>query len=125
MKTTLTAICVFTLLATGFLSLSLLILQPPRADYHLWFVTAAFFLVQGGLTLAVLFDKGPKSLRYATLIGGAGIIWAGAAALYRTLSGPHFEGYALVLGFALIVQGALPLAVMGTQLFKTETPAAE
>jgi hypothetical protein len=46
-------------------------------------------------------------LRYAAAAGGAAIAALGASSVYSTVSGPHFEGYALVLGAALVLQGLL------------------
>src|SRR5262245_52453818 len=48
--------------------------------------------------------------RLLTLAGAAGIVWAGSAAVVRTLSNPHFEGFALVIGSVLVLQGLLTTA---------------
>jgi hypothetical protein len=79
MKMILTAICVFTVLATGYLSVSLLILQPPHANYPQWFLSAAVFVTQSGLTLIALFAAGRKVLPYVVMIGGVAIAWFGRA----------------------------------------------
>jgi hypothetical protein len=119
MKTILAAICVLTILATGYLSVSVLILHPPRANYSQWFLSATVFVAQSGLTLAALFAAGRKALPYVVVIGGAGILWLGISAVYGTVHGSHFEGYALVLGSGLTLQGVLTLAVVGSRLIKT------
>jgi hypothetical protein len=108
-KTALAAICIFTLLATAYLTASLLILRPPRANYQQWTLVAAVILVQGALTLFALRAGSPKGLRYAAAAGGAAIAALGASSIYSTVTGPHFEGYALVLGSMLVVQGLLTL----------------
>src|SRR5690242_4807637 len=118
MKNILAAICVFTVLATGYISVSLLVLQPPRANYSQWFLSAALFVAQSGLTLIALFAAGGKLLPYAVMLGGAAIAWSGISALTR-INGPHFEGFALVLGAGLVLQGLLTLAVIGSRLIKT------
>jgi len=51
LKTALLAMCAFTLLATGYLSLSLAILRPPRANYPAWFLMATLFVAQSVVTL--------------------------------------------------------------------------
>jgi hypothetical protein len=51
MRTVLAAISAFTVLATSYLSVSLVILRPPRANTQVWIPMAALFLVQGVLTL--------------------------------------------------------------------------
>jgi hypothetical protein len=109
-KTALAAICAFTLLATAYLTASLLILRPPRANYQQWTLVAAVIFVQGALTLFALRPGSPKGLRYVAVAGGAAIAALGASSIYSTVSGPHFEGYALILGSALVVQGLLTLA---------------
>jgi hypothetical protein len=115
MKTILAAICVFTVVATGYLSLSLLVLQPPRANYSQWFPGAAVFMAQSGLTLIALFTAGRKVLPYGVMVGGGAIIWFGISAVTR-VNGSHFEGYVLVLASGLILQGVLTLAVVGSRL---------
>ena len=109
LKTALAAICLLTLFATVYLSASLLILQPPRANYPQWAFVASAIIVQGALTLVALRAGGPRGLRYAAAAGGAAIAALGASYIYSTVSGPHFEGYALVLGSMLVVQGLLTL----------------
>jgi hypothetical protein len=108
-RTALAAICAFTLLATAYLTASLLILRPPRANYQQWTLVAAVILVQGALTLFALRAGSPKGLRYVAAAGGAAIAALGASSAYSTVSGPHFEGYALVLGSMLVIQGLLTL----------------
>ena len=109
MRATLAAVCACSLLATAYLTASLLVLRPPRANYQQWALIATLVVVQGVLTLIAI-RLGRSPLRYATAAGGAALAALGAWWVYRTLSGPHFEGYALVLGSAMVVQGLLTLA---------------
>jgi hypothetical protein len=108
-KTALAAICIFTLAATVYLSGSLMVLRPPGANYQQWAFIASAILVQGALTLVAMRAGSPRVLRYAAAAGGAAIAALGAPSLYSTVSGPHFEGYALVLGSTLVIQGLLTL----------------
>jgi hypothetical protein len=111
LKTALAAVCALTLLATVYLSLSLVVLQPPRANYRAWFTIAPLLLAQGAITLAALTGiLSARWLQWLALAGAVAATGAGAAAVYTTISGAHFEGYALVLGAALALQGALTLA---------------
>ena len=110
LKTAVAAICLFTLSATVYLSASLLILRPPRANYPQWALVAGAIIVQGALTLLAIRAGRSKGLRYAVAAGGAAIAALGASSVYNTVSGPHFEGYALVLGSMLVVQGLLTIA---------------
>ena len=114
MRTALAAICAFTLLATAYLTASLLILPPPRANYQQWTFVATVIVAQGVLTLSALFASRQPAVRYAAQAGGFAIAVIGAWSVYRTLSGPHFEGYAVVLGSALVLQGALTFLVFLT-----------
>ncbi len=110
MKTVLAVVCSFTALATAFLSLSLIVLRPPRASYQEWFLMAALFMAQSVLTLVAISGAFSGTwIRWLLLVGGVAIIWVGASWAHATVSGPHFEGYALVLGSALVVQGVLTL----------------
>jgi hypothetical protein len=107
MRTALALLCGCTLLATVYLSVSLAVLRPPRANYQQWAVIAATIVAVGVLTLAALVVD--RSARLAAAVTAGGIVLAviGVVSVYRTVSGDHFEGYALVLGSALVVQGAL------------------
>jgi len=62
------------------------------------------------LTLIAVQPRSPQGLRYVSAAGGAILAALGARWVYGTISGPHFEGYALVLGCATAVQGLLTLA---------------
>jgi hypothetical protein len=110
MKALLAVICPLTLLATAYLSLSLVILHPPRANYVQWFLMAVLFIAQAALTLAAIAGAVSVSgglIRWVLVAGGAAVTFVGALWLRATLSGVHFEGYALVLGSMLVVQGVL------------------
>lgn len=110
LKALLAAVCVFTLLATIYLSLSLAILRPPRVNYVIWSVMATLFAVQSGLTLfSVAGPAGASRMRWLLVAGALALIGIGGWWALSTLSASHFEGYALVLGSAVAVQGLLTL----------------
>src|SRR5215467_2871055 len=110
MRTTLALVCTVTLAATVYLTLSLLILRPPNANYQEAFLLAALFIAESALTLAVLAGVLQGAWARWTILGGALVAgWAGAAGVRATLSSSHFEGYALVLGSFVVVQAALTL----------------
>jgi hypothetical protein len=113
MRTALAAICTLTLLATAYLSLSLLILRPPRANLGAWFTLAAFLAAQGALTLASLgtIIAARGAVRTAVLAGGAALSVVGVWMVRDTLTSSHFEGYALVLGALLVAQSVVTVAV--------------
>jgi hypothetical protein len=87
------------------------------------FGMSVLFVLQSLLALAVV--NGVLSAwawRLTALAGAAGIIWAGGAALANTLTGPHFEGFALVIGTALIGQGLVTIEQLITSGF---TPSSK
>ena len=112
-KTALTAMCVLLLLATAYLSLSLLILNPPRANFPVWFTLAAVFTIQSVLTLAaVRMERPPTGLRVAVAAGACLLVGIAIWRVRATLNSSHFEGYNLLLGAMLVVQGALTLVAL-------------
>jgi hypothetical protein len=114
MKTALTAVCVLLLLAVGYLSLSLVVLDPPRANFSAWFALAGILIAQTVLTLIALTRPQPPAALRQVVVGGA--LALAAIAVWRvraTLTGAHFEGYNLVLGALLFVQAALTVGLWG------------
>jgi hypothetical protein len=121
MRKTLTAVATFTLIASCWLTLMNVVLHHPGYPWQA--VVFALFIVQSALTLAVLAPGAVARtrgwIRWFVAIGAVGILYAGAAAVVQQLSraafdparpgAPHFEGYALVIGFAFAVQGILTL----------------
>src|SRR5690349_8071957 len=103
MRTALAAVCAFTLCAVAYLSLSVLILRPPRVNYQESLLLAALFVATSALTLAALAGISRGWIRWTVVGGAMAIIWTGAAAVRATLVSTHFEGYALVLGSVLVV----------------------
>ena len=111
-RTALTAVCAFTILAAVYLSASLFVLAPTHADDTRWAISAGVIAMVGLLTLYTLAAPASRALRYATAAGAVLVAVGGAASVYRTISGTHFEGYALVLGAALVVQAGLSLSYL-------------
>ena len=121
MRTVLNGLCWFTVAASCWLGVMFVVLQ--RAGYERGLALAALFVVQSLLTLAVTTGWLTAGWgRLLALTGAAGIVWAGGAAIAATLNGPHFEGYALVIGVALVVQGLLTAGQLITTHF---TPSSK
>src|SRR5258706_15981466 len=95
-KTALAAICTFTLLATAYLTASLLVLRPPRANYLQWTLVAAVILVQGALTLFAMRAGVAKGLRYVVAAGGAARFAPRAFSGFTTGFRPPFVSVTLV-----------------------------
>ena len=107
LKTALAAICILVVLAVGYLTLSVIVLRPPRVNYSTWITVASVVLVLSGMTLAAL--TGVAALRGAVIAAGALLALLGGCLIQQTVTGAHFEGYALLLGSMLIAQGSLAL----------------
>jgi hypothetical protein len=104
----LAASCWLTLFATAYLSLSVIVLRPPRLNYSAWFLMAGFFVAQSVLTLVTVAGSARSTWSRRVLIaGGVAIASTGAWWVHETVSGPHFEGYALILGSWVAIQGTL------------------
>jgi len=96
--------------ATLWLSGSLLVLAPARANHARWFLAGAVILTHGSLTLAATAAEYPSERLRTTLAAGAAVLLAlAAASAFQLLSEPHFEGFRLVLTPLLTLQGALTL----------------
>lgn len=104
----LAAACVVTVAAVAFLTLSVVVLQPPGGPGSGWAALATLLCAQSFLTLFVVLARpsGPWP-RLLSSAGGAAILWLGASWVRASLVAPHFEGYALLLGSIVAVQGAI------------------
>jgi hypothetical protein len=109
-RNALLAVCALTVLAVVYLTLSVVILRPPRANLTAWLPLAAVVITQCALTVATIF-KPTSGLRLLVAAGAAGLVVVGAWMARETLASDHFEGYALLLGAMLALQGALTFAV--------------
>ncbi|HYM23975.1 MAG TPA: hypothetical protein VEU08_12235 [Vicinamibacterales bacterium] len=111
LRTALAAISVLVVLAVGYLTLSVIVLRPPRVDYPAWFATASAIVVLSGVSVAAL--SGAARLAGAALAAGAALTLLGGWMIQQTLANSHFEGYQLVLGAMLVVEGCLAVSVFG------------
>jgi len=104
------ALCAATVLASAYLSLSLVILRPPLANYGLWAIEATLFAVQGALTIAALVRGGSLAAWSRALLTAGGIVLVviGVSALSAAAT-RHVEGYSVLLGAMLTVQGVLTI----------------
>jgi hypothetical protein len=111
MRRLLTGVCCVTIAASCWLATMSLVLH--RTGYRQQMGVALLFVVQSLWTLAVLAGQLPslwsKLSRIVLVPGAVGLAATGGRAIAANLSGPHFEGYALVIGAVLILQGVLTL----------------
>jgi hypothetical protein len=120
-KNLLAVSCAATLVATGYLSLSLLVLSSPRANFTVWFELAAVLGAQSLATIiAINLPRPPAALRYAVASGALLLLLIATWRVRATLTGAHFEGYNLLLGAILVVQGVLTFRVV--RLFRSFPP---
>ena len=68
--------------------------------------------IQGLATVLFLIREGRSMFRTLILTGAAGLVLLGAVAVKRTFDGAHFEGFVLLVGSSLILQGATTLMVV-------------
>jgi hypothetical protein len=106
-------VCGATMGAVAFLSLSLLILRPPRANYRAWLVEAVLVLLLTGVTFAWA-RAGETRVRWSRpllLLGSLALAAFGTGSVYRELT-RDFEGYGLVLGALFSAQALLTLVLL-------------
>ena len=56
------------------------------------------------------------------LLGAAGLTWVGVSAVVSNLTGPHFEGFAVIIGVLLVLQGLFTAGALVTSLW---TPSSK
>jgi hypothetical protein len=104
----LAAACCGTVLATVYLSFSVIVLHPPRFNYAAWLPLAGYFVLHSVVTLFVFAGSSHQRWTRRVLLGSSvAIASVGALWAYATASAPHFEGFALVLGSWIAIQGIL------------------
>jgi hypothetical protein len=74
---------------------------------------AVCIVIQGLATVLLMMWQGRLIFRVIVLAGAVAVAVLGAAAIIRILNAPHFEGFVLLIGAALIVQGMMALVVVG------------
>jgi len=112
LKSALAAICILVVLAVAYLTLSVVVLRPPRVNYAAWLATASVVAALSGLTLTAAWSAGrPEGLRYPAAAAGVVLFALGTWLVTTTLRSEHFEGYALLLGAMLAVEGTLSVIV--------------
>ena len=105
MKAALSWISVFTAVAGVWLAVMENVLK--HAGYEERTAIAACIAIQSLATLLLLMLDGRSLFRALVLIGALGVTVEGVSAVKRILDAPHFEGFVLLIGSALMVQGVL------------------
>ena len=106
MRTLANLVCAFGAVACGWLAVMFVVLHQP--GFERGALLSTLFVLQSLLALTTINGLLQASAwRLLTVAGGAGILWAGGQAVTATLGSRHFEGYALIIGIALVLQGLL------------------
>lgn len=110
MKSLLLCLCFFSLAATAWLGIMETILHHPGFILRIF---VAFLLAAQSLTTIVfLILRGRGGMKILVTLGGGLITIFGVSAIVSILKAAHFEGYVLVIGCALVLQGALTIFVV-------------
>ncbi len=117
MKGSLLAVCVFNVAAGTWLGVMEQVLR--HSGFGGRSVIAACIVVQAVLTAAVVMWQRYSPMRYAVEIGAVPLIGLGIFALYGIMRAKHFEGFVLIIGAALIVQGLLTFLALLPRRFET------
>ena len=121
MRTIVTGLCCLTIAASAWLGVMFVVLHRP--GYERGAGMAALFILQSLLALAVTNQWLPGVWwRMAALLGAAGLTWVGVSAVVANLTGPHFEGFAVIIGVLLLLQGLFTAGSLITILF---TPSSK
>lgn len=75
-------------------------------------VMAACIALQSLGTLLVLLSSGGSALRKPVMAGAVAMALLGVSAIFKIARAEHFEGFVLVIGAALLVQGGLTLTTL-------------
>ncbi len=116
MKQILTALCAFAIAAGIWLAVMENILK--HAGYAGRSAIAGCIVIQAAATLLSLFAGGRIVFRGAVITGAAAIALLGISAIVKTLDSSHFEGFVLIIGTALTLQGALSLILLSKPWFR-------
>ncbi len=119
MRTWLSLLCLFTAAAGIWLAVMENILR--HDGYTTRSAIACCIALQSAATLLIGRLGRQRSLRAAVMAGSAALILLGGAAVLRILQASHFEGFVLVIGLALVLQGVLVIATLFKKLCSIAT----
>ena len=107
MRQLLTSICWFGAAAGVWLAVMENVLR--HQGYETRSIVAGCIVVQALATVLCVVLRGGVVVRALLSVGAIGMIWLGTSSILRMLRAPHFEGFVLVIGAALVLQGILTL----------------
>lgn len=115
-------VCVATAAAACWLGIMETQLRQPAFIQRI--LIAVLIAAQSGVTLAVLMGAPSRPGIVVAAIGACGLLALGASAVARNLTGPHFEGFAMVIGTALTVQAVLTWTTLWHRVRAISDPSA-
>ena len=107
MRSLLMGLCFFTLAATTWLGIMEIFLHRPGFVLRICIALLCSFQSLATILFLIFRDRG--RLRILLGLGGGFIAIFGISVLVSILKAAHFEGYVLLIGSALILQGALTI----------------
>jgi len=107
MKSVLLFMCFFTLAATIWLAVMEVVLSHPGSGFRI--AIAVLLACQSFCTILFLIFHGQGRGQVLLMVGGGCIAVLGMSAVVSNLKAAHFEGYALIIGLALVLQGVLTI----------------
>ncbi len=110
MKRILLFLCFFTFAATTWLNLMEITMHRP--GFALRICIAVLLALQSLSTILFLIFRGKKRARGILMIGGFLITLFGISAVVSILKAAHFEGYVLLIGLGLILQGVITIVTL-------------
>jgi hypothetical protein len=110
MTPALACLCVFSLAAGCWLALMESILRHPAFLQRI--ALAAVIVGQSALTLGVISGSSGRLSRLVISAGACMLLAMGALAVSKNVTGHHFEGFALIIGLALVVQAILTVSMV-------------
>lgn len=110
MKSALAWMSAFTVAAGSWLAAMENILK--HSGYRERTAVAICIAIRGLVTLLLLRLKGRLVFRAVVLTGALGLAVLGISAIRHTLDSPHFEGFVLLIGSALVAQCLLTFAAV-------------
>ncbi len=110
MKQLLILTCFFTIAAGIWLAVMENVLR--HSGFQARTTIAVLIALQSLATLSALLVSSRFSVRFLVMAGSVAVALLGASAIFRTMQAAHFEGFALLIGTALLLQGALTLAAL-------------
>jgi len=111
LRACLTWLSVLTMSAGVWLAFMEQVLRHP--GYAARAAVAGAIVAQGLATVLFLMLQAGRAFRLIVLWAAAGAIVLGASAIARILNAVHFEGFVLLIGTALMLQGTVTMLVAG------------